>query len=141
GRQLTDAPEPGQTFVGRFGREVTDQVVLAVLKSPPQAAFEVHCHGGRQVVRAISETLASAGLQECSWQAFGSDGSIEALATGQLPFALTLRTAAILADQASGALSRELRAILDSLRLDDSENAAARLQRLCRLADLGRRLT
>ena len=43
-----NAPQPGRFWLGRLGHEPADEVVLAV-RSPLDV--EIHCHGGREVVR------------------------------------------------------------------------------------------
>lgn len=96
--QLLADPPTGFRF-GRLGGDSADEVVLA---STGVDSFEVHCHGGRQVVAWLLETLRADGIVEVEWISFQTRHPAEAL----LPFARTLRTAAILLDQVNGAFDR-----------------------------------
>src|SRR5262249_51621329 len=100
-------PVAGTVRVGRFGTAVADEGVL-VVKLPERV--EVHCHGGRQVVAALLEELSHRGLTVCSWWAFLQldEPPTRAAALHQLAHARTVRTAAILLDQANGAYDRAM---------------------------------
>src|SRR5579885_3496267 len=60
---LPDVPEPGCVWLGRMGEGAADRVVLAVRGEEPRV--EIHCHGGREVVRLLLDTLASRGAEVC----------------------------------------------------------------------------
>lgn len=87
GKALTS--EPGRFWVGDFGEGLADQVVLAY-HGPDRV--EVHCHGGPEVVRLLTEALSRAG-------AVPAPPSAGHRALELLPYALTTRTASILLDQ------------------------------------------
>jgi tRNA modification GTPase len=146
-RELPAEPVPGKVWLGRMGASrqsaAADEVVLAVKRPGPGAWLEIHCHGGREVVRLLLEACAADGIQTCSWQELerltGGDpartAALEALVEARTP-----RTAAILLDQYHGALARavdEVRAALEGGRFLDAE---ASLRDLTRWAPLGRRL-
>src|SRR5690348_11902756 len=50
---LPAEPEPGRVWLGRLGDGLSDQIVLTVPRAAAARAprVEVHCHGGREVVR------------------------------------------------------------------------------------------
>jgi tRNA modification GTPase len=130
GKPLPDVPAPPQFWLGTFGDQVSDEVVLAV----KDATMELHCHGGREVVRYLLELLTSRGLSEILWSEFlrcTTGDEIRADALAGLAHAPTVRTAAILLDQANGALERAL------AEIETAEHAQA----LLRWAPLGRHLT
>lgn len=88
--------------------------------------YEVHCHGGDAAPAAIIASLLAAGCQEITWRQWlerSTPDSISATAHIALAEAPTLRTAAILWDQASGALSAAVNAI--AAQIADSEHTAA----------------
>jgi tRNA modification GTPase len=81
----------------------TDEVVL-VIRGPD--SFEIHCHGGRRVVEWLLGLMRSAGADEVAWREIVMPGFADPRAAALLPFAKTVRTAAILLDQAHGACER-----------------------------------
>ena len=94
------SPPTGFRF-GRFGSGSADEVILSA-HGPD--AFEVHTHGGRQVVDRLLRELRHRALVEVP-----DDPEFRHLpcpAGALLPFARTVRTAAILLDQAQGAYDR-----------------------------------
>ena len=115
---LPDQPQPGRFRLGRLGIDVADEVVLAVKRSAPSPWLEIHCHGGVEVVRLLTEAMVSKGAQSCSWRELeehsGTD-SLTTAATAALCEALTVRTAAILLDQFHGALGHAIASILGLL--------------------------
>jgi tRNA modification GTPase len=141
-----EVPEPSDPFwFGRFGDPATgaDEVVLSVQRRDPPWV-ELHCHGGRAVVRLLLETLAAAGVVVCTWQELERHTSEDPLRTEALialSEAPTTRTAAILLDQYHGALHRALQAVNDALERRDTAEAASLLQELLRYAGVGRHLT
>jgi tRNA modification GTPase len=135
---LPATPVPGRFWLGQMG----DEVVLAIKKGT-QLFFEIHCHGGIQVVRFLTDLLRAEGLQTCTWQEFlriTTHDPLAALAAAALAEAPTTRTAAILLDQHAGALCRALDAILATLEAGDADRAAAQLDALLHHAALGRHL-
>src|SRR5262249_46820694 len=70
GPTLPASPETGRFWLGRLGADVADEVVLAVKRTGPVPWLEVHCHGGREVVRFLLELFTAHGLRECTWQEF-----------------------------------------------------------------------
>jgi tRNA modification GTPase len=131
----------GQFWLGRFcafERGLVDHLIVAVDRADEQTWLEVHCHGGREVVRWICEILETEGIPTVSWQTLkketeGRSPDIEA-ALAQAP---TIRAAAILLDQAQGALAREIAQILGSW---PSEEAAKALAVLASRIELGQHL-
>ncbi len=88
---LSDEPLVGRFWFGRLG----DEVVLAV---KGRDAFEVHCHGGVEVVRMIEEMFVERGVHIVPWQTFLEATPIEQM----LVNAPTTRTASILLEQTQG---------------------------------------
>jgi tRNA modification GTPase len=99
-------------YYGHFGRDVPDDVVLAVVR--PGRTVEIHCHGGPAVVESLIEQIRSAGASPASWRESArrqgwSQNRIEAaeaLARAGAP-----KAAAILLDQYQGALDRAFKTI------------------------------
>jgi tRNA modification GTPase len=123
---------------------VADEVVVAVKQAAPVPWVEVHSHGGRQVVRFLTELLLAQGLQLCSWQEFlrwASDSVLSAMAAAALAQAPTQRTAAILLDQHAGVLGQTLHACLQVLDAGDTGAAHKVLDDLCRHCTVGHHLT
>lgn len=124
GRSLPELPEQHRFWFGTLGEGAGDEVVLAVTGSE---TIEVHCHGGRRVVRWIVEQFLTHGCEE----------SREPTPAGSVLHCLqrapTLRTAAILLDQFHGAFDNAIRRILSSPDL-------VGLDELARLAPIGRHL-
>jgi tRNA modification GTPase len=105
---------------------------------------EVHCHGGREVLRLLLETFAARGLEICSWQEFHrltSNDPLRAETLIALGEATTTRTAGILLDQYHGALGSALRHILACWEGGDHQEGAQKLQSIVRYTDVGRHLT
>jgi tRNA modification GTPase len=87
--------------------------------------------------------LAESGCRTVSWQqwvARHASDPIAAAAHRALADARTLRVAAILLDQAGGALGRELLALCDALDRNDAEDALRRIDILLGRAQVGRHL-
>src|SRR5262249_59945377 len=109
-------PTPGQFWLGRLGAELADEVVLAVKRGQPDPWVELHCHGGREVVRLILEILESRGARVVNWQELElltDTDPLRARAAAALAEAPTARTAAILLDQHHGAPRQALDAPLN----------------------------
>jgi tRNA modification GTPase len=142
--QLPADPEPGPVWLGRFGDETSDDVVVTTTSIQPVPRVEVHCHGGREVIRLLLETLAARGLRICSWQEFQertSDDPLQSAAAIALADAATVRTASILLDQYHGAFRRALQSVLASWDGGNPDESTGLLQSLVSYAGLGRHLT
>jgi tRNA modification GTPase len=138
------AREEGAVWLGKFGDQAADEVVLVVKRTAPVVWVELHCHGGREVVRLLLETLERRGVQITSWQELerlSGDNPLRTEARIALAHAPTVRTAAILLDQFHGALERAVSAIVSALERKDEIEAARLLDELTRQAALGRHLT
>jgi tRNA modification GTPase len=147
-KPLPDALEPGQFWLGRLaerpGGRVADEVVVALQKAGPVPWVELHCHGGREVIRFLLEVFEAQGIQACSWQDLEhrtTDDPGRALALAALAEARTLRTAAILLDQYHGAFGRAVGQVRAALEAGRWEEAEAGLRTLTRYSALGRHLT
>src|SRR5262249_42363178 len=106
GASLPPEPEDGRFWFGRFGEELSDEVVLGVRRGRPVRWLELHCHGGREVLRLLQGLLEARGVRSCSWHDFErrtTTDPLRALAPAALAEAPTARTAAILLDQYQGA--------------------------------------
>jgi tRNA modification GTPase len=141
GKPALVSPEVNRFWFGTLGN---DEVVLAVTErgaSAPRGpgaqgadaprsesfAIEVHCHGGRRVVRWVIEQFLSHGcVEERTPRPSGEGFEL-------LQRAPTLRTASILLDQLNGAFANEVRAILALLETDPP----AACDPLRRIAELG----
>jgi tRNA modification GTPase len=144
GGELPATPRPGQFWLGRFGDEMHDEVVLAVKRVEPSSALELHSHGGREVVRYLHDLFVSRGLRPCSWQDFlrlASADALQTAAAAALVEAPTARTAAILLDQYHGAFGRAWHTIETHLEHRDRSAARGIAEGLARFAPLGRHLT
>jgi len=102
GLPLPDSIVAGLTAFGRVGPGAGDEVVLAV---PRDGVVEIHCHGGVQVVRMLTQLFLDAG---CVMAVEQPTATFAEAATRLLLHAKTLRTASILLDQVNGALDRAM---------------------------------
>jgi tRNA modification GTPase len=96
------APPTGFRF-GRFGTGSADEVILSA-RGPD--AFEVHTHGGRQVVDWLLRELRARGLLQVAAADDPGFRHLPSTAGALVPLARTVRTAGILLDQAHGAYDR-----------------------------------
>jgi tRNA modification GTPase len=141
-----EVPEPsGPFWLGRFGDPVTgaDEVVLSVQRRD-SPWVELHCHGGRAVVRMLLDTLQADGVEICTWQELErqtAEDPLQAAALIALAECRTARTAAILLDQFHGALGRALQTVDEALERRDTREAERVLSELMRYAGVGRHLT
>jgi tRNA modification GTPase len=108
GKALPDSPILHRTWFGTLGEGVGDEVILAVKQVEP-AVLEVHCHGGRQVVKWIVDLFCRSGRVFEARQVDEDVGPRQAStrptnAWKLLERAPTLRMANILLDQANGAV-------------------------------------
>jgi tRNA modification GTPase len=168
---LPNEPQAGQFWLGRFGADVADDVVLAVKTAaqptnpdgptreqgqgsmgledsthPTESSpwVEIHCHGGREIVQLLLDLLQSRGVMICTWQELAQRTEKESLRTQAviaLAHATTTRTAAILLDQVHGTFRRTVAEVLALLRNGDCSGAALRLAALTSRAPVGRHLT
>jgi tRNA modification GTPase len=145
GAALPEVPEAGGVWVGRFGESVgRDDVVLAVTRGGAAPWVELHCHGGREVVRLLLEVLAGRGVETVAWQECESRSGavpldVELLeALGRAP---TARTAAILLDQHAGAFAAAVGDAVAALGRGDTAAACELLGRLDARAAVGKHLT
>jgi tRNA modification GTPase len=126
GKPLPESPEVNRFWFGTLGN---DEVVLAVTATD---AIEVHCHGGRRVVRWVTEQFLASGGREPPVETRDAQRS-KGAGFELLQRAPTLRTASIILDQLNGAFANGVRHILELLETAPVE---AR-ERLSRLAELG----
>ena len=135
-KPLPDQPSTYTSWFGTFGEGVGDEVILAVLAAEPETSIEIHCHGGRQVVRWLIDLLVREGCLETSCDELLTVHGAWKL----LPHAKTLRTAAILLDQANGAFDRALVEIGRAIESGSTADALVRLHALSRYAPVGQHL-
>jgi tRNA modification GTPase len=131
--------EIGRAVFGRFqtSPEVAEELVVGLIG---EGLVEIHCHGGKAAVEAISAALVEEGCERVSADRWALDETSDPLAAAALialASARTERAAAILLHQYRGALRAELSAIVQNLHRGDENAAAAPLQRLIIRADLG----
>jgi tRNA modification GTPase len=124
GKPLPETPEVNRFWFGRIGDGAGDEVILAVTGN---ATLEVHCHGGRRVVRWVVEQFVVLGCVEEGEPT--PKGSVLPL----LQRAPTLRTASILLDELHGAFDNAVSRILASPDL-------VGLRELAAFAPVGRHL-
>ena len=128
-RPLPETPELRRFWFGRLAHG--DEVVLAVEAVEPEPTVEVHCHGGRRVVRWVVELFLASGCVE------SEPPAVRPGVRSHLPRTPTLRTASILLDQFHGAFDRAIASTLADL---DAGRASPQLAELARLAPVGRHL-
>src|SRR5262249_14299311 len=119
-------------------------VVVVVRSLDPVPEIEIHCHGGRQIVDFILETLATHGAATCTWQDLERHSNRDLIQTEALialANAPTTRVAAILLDQYHGAMTRVLHEVESSLQSNDVTRAIHLLEPLAARCSLGRHLT
>jgi tRNA modification GTPase len=141
---LPENPEPGWFAWGRLGRELADEVVVALKRSTPIPWVEVHCHGGREVIRLLLECFEQHGVKVCTWQQLerlSAGHPLSALATVVLAHASTTRAAAILLDQYQGAFLQAVEATEAALIRENCGEAKRLLDELARHTGVGRHLT
>lgn len=134
---LPEEPRPGDTWYGRLGEGAGDEVLIAVPPSRRHEIVEIHCHGGRQVVRWLIDLFLREGCHEVTAYRFMAGIQERADTWELLAQAKTLRTASILLDQANGAFSRALQEIQKALEANDVQAAENRLRDLLRHFPVG----
>lgn len=132
GGPLASTPE-GRLRLGRAGLGIGDEVVAVRLEATVPT-IEIQCHGGPAAVEAVVGALKQAGAIEETTQ----NATIEAQALDDLARAPTLRSAAILLDQANGVLSATIDQTLDAIR--SGSDPFPILDALIRRGEIGTRL-
>ena len=130
GKALPETPEVNRFWFGTIGEGAGDEVILA---ATGESAVEVHCHGGRRVVRWVIEQFVAHGCVEVGRAVPDARGDVGHSPTYLLQYAPTLRTASILLDQLHGAFDRAIATIFASPDL-------AGLRELAAYAPVGRHL-
>jgi len=103
-RRGDSLPVPPAGFsVGHIVDRAADEVILTAHDA---SSFEIHCHGGRQVVSWLLDLFRSRGILETD-----PPQSCTGRPWELLLFARTPRTAAVLLDQARGAYTRAIELI------------------------------
>jgi len=131
----------GKIAFGRWGTEPGEEVV--VTKIAPQR-IEIHCHGGVAAAQAICDSLQQQGAEILTWTAWlqlEAADPITATAQMALAAATTGKTAAILLDQAEGALGKACQRVLAALALEQVAVAETEISALLALAPVGLHLT
>jgi tRNA modification GTPase len=145
GKPLPDPPAANQFWLGTLGDGPGDEVVVAVKSPDPEPWVEVHCHGGRRVVRWVVEQFVRAGCTEVEWNRLskptrGNGWACDPRALEQLTKAPTLRTASILLDQHHDAFNLAITTIIEALDWASYDDATSQLHALADLAPVGRHL-
>lgn len=144
GPALPEEPQPGSLRLGRFGIDVADDVVVAVVRGGPSPWLEIQGHGGDEAVRLLMDACVAGGAQLCTWddlEARTADDADVARATFALAQAVTTRTATILLDQVRGAFVEATRRIVEHLDTERTPEAIRELEAIGRRTVLGRHLT
>ncbi len=105
--------------------------------------YELHCHGGMAAANIVVQSLADAGFERDKRRGLRiskDDSAIELEAAEDLQRAVSIETAALLMDQCRGALSREIRSLIDLIKQGERTASVERLSELNRWADLGTHL-
>jgi tRNA modification GTPase len=126
-------PELHRFWFGTLGVGIGDEVILAVTAVEPEVRVEIHCHGGRRVVKWVVEQFTASGCVETASRFDDSDP------WQLLTRASTLRTASILLDQAHGAFALAVKHLLE-LITENPSAAIEPLRELVKFADVGRHL-
>jgi tRNA modification GTPase len=142
--RLPDQAIPGKFWLGKLGAGPGDEVVVAVKQIKPTPHVEIHCHGGREVLKYLQDHFENQGVASTSWEELTQQiegDPCRAAALIELAQAPTFRTASIILDQYQGAVSRVLGEIQSAFERNDREEARRQLAELTRWANLGRHLT
>jgi tRNA modification GTPase len=141
---LPESPERGEIWIGRFGEQEFDEVVLNGRGDGANCTVEVLCHGGKQVVDLLLEAVARQGARICDMAEYllsiRPHDRWDALAEQRLLLAPTARTAALLLQQRDGRVRLHLEAILQFLERGSTQMAADSLCKMASNAQLGRHL-
>lgn len=145
GVTLAESPA-GRLRLGHVGAGIGDEVVALLVEADEDggpAEVEVQCHGGPAAVELVVEGLEAEGAvrrPRWAWLGRGGASAVGIAAQYDLSRATTLRTAAILNDQAAGALEGELRRILELIELGRGEAALGLIKALLERSVMGTRL-
>jgi tRNA modification GTPase len=144
-KPLPDPPAANQFWLGTLGDGPGDEVVIAVKSLDPEPWVEVHCHGGRRVVRWVVEQFVRTGCTEVAWNRLstptrGRGWACDSRALEPLTKAPTLRTASILLDQHHDAFNLAITTIIEALDWARYDDASSRLHALADRAPVGRHL-
>jgi tRNA modification GTPase len=141
---LPESPRRGDLWLGRFGADASDDVVLAASHDGCVPTVQVHCHGGREVVDLLLGAIRQRGARVCDlaeyYQARVPFDRWRVLAEQRLLLAPSVRTAAILLQQCSGRFGMHLRLILAAFD-GNAEAGAILLRALVQNVPVGRHLT
>lgn len=145
GKPLPDQPTANRFWFGTLGDGPGDEVIVAAKAPDPEPWVEVHCHGGRRIVRWVVEQFVRAGCTEVEWDRLPKPTRChgwpcDPRALEPLTKAPTLRTASILLDQYHCAFARGVAVILAALDRGDEVMAQLSLQRLTGFNDVGSHL-
>jgi tRNA modification GTPase len=141
---LPDSPDkPGTVWFGNISdRGVADEAVLTIKQISPATILELHVHGGRQVVEWLLDLLCGSGLAKCTWEellsSFETCGDADAWA--MLARAPTVRTAAVLLDQAHGAFAKSLSEVRAAHAAGRTIEALQKVEELLQWLPLGMHL-
>lgn len=139
-RSQAESGNEDRFYLGRFGIDAADEVVLSIRRTVPVPWLELHCHGGGAVVRMVLDLLASRGAQVCTWQELErltTDNPLRSAALAALVQACTVRTAAILLDQSHGAFASAVGDIVGAYDRLDPVSAGLLLEELAGRIPLG----
>jgi tRNA modification GTPase len=143
-RALPAVPECGRLWLGHIGHAgAADTVVLSVHQLAPVPWLELHCHGGAEIVRLVTESFEERGVRSIPWPEFlrlTGDEPSRVLARILLAQAPTVRTASVLLDQMHGALDHAIQRVREAIEADNLPHAANLLSDLLRHAAVGRHL-
>jgi tRNA modification GTPase len=128
---MPDSPVLYRFWYGRLG-DGGDEVVLAVKQTDPETVVEIHCHGGRRVVRWVVEQFAA--------RMFVEEQPRDNHPWTWLERARTVRTAGILLDQCHSVFDRAVIDVLAAFDRDDYPSAIQKLEALAAVGPVGRHL-
>jgi tRNA modification GTPase len=133
GRWRVEAPNGGDASAG-------EELVVCIISAE---VVEIHGHGSPPAVRGIVDSLTALGCRECPWEELPQPGysPLQRAAWQSLARARTERTAAILLDQARGALDRGIAEVVRLLQRQALLAARQRLAMLLAYDRLGLHLT
>src|SRR5262249_23016876 len=134
----------GSFTLGLLGATLRDEAVLSLRRVTPTPWVELHCHGGREVVKMLLETVEQHGVRVLSWRDWldrTEPSTIRAAAAQVLALAPTVKTAAILLDQYHGAMDAALCNLRQTIEKGDHRLAQQMAAEMLRLADVGLHLT
>lgn len=140
GRPLGERPRDRIVF-GRWESSERGEEVVACRRD--ERRVEIHCHGGHAAAGAMIASLVERGCEETHWQDWARASHADPIASAAriaLAAAPTERTATILWDQYSGALTRALREIEAIIHAGDTATTLARVDDLFRWSSLGSHL-